>query len=788
VAVDGSGNLYIADSFNGLIRRVDAASGVITAVAGGGTTTGTDGIGDGALATQAQLNDPTGIAVDAAGNLYIADQGHRMIRFVNAVSGIITAIAGNGIPGYNGDQGPAAGAEFYSPACVRLDAAGNLYIADSGNNAIRQVQAASGTINTIAGNGVSGYSGDGDLSTAANLANPSGLALDSNGNLYIADNGNNVIRKVTFQIRSLSFGNTNIGLASPPQLLTVENIGNSALNFSTISVTGAFRQQSSGYVDCSSSSSVVPGSGCTIEIAFVPTTTFFLTGNVAITTNALNLSSSSPAATLSGTGSFAPVPKVALSAANLAFGNQTIGTSATLPVTATNAGNAPLGISNIWLAGTNSSEFSVTTTCGPVLAIGASCSVSATFTPAAAGARSAALIFYDLVANSPQTVTLTGTGSPAARATLNSTSLNFGGQNIGAAVDVQTVKLTNSGSAVLSISSAAITGPNAADFKLTTNCVASLAQGSSCTASVVFSPSAPGSRTAFLTFTDNAPDSPQAVTMTGTGVMVFLPGKFKGDLAVWRPSNGTWYMIPSSTGAWHSVQWGLPGDVAVPGDYDGDGKTDIAVWRPSNGTWYMVPSSTGAWYSVQWGLPGDIAVPGDYDGDGKTDIAIWRPSNATWYVIPSSTNAWYSAQWGLPGDTPVPGDFDGDGKTDFAVWRPSNGTWYVIPSSTRAWYSVQWGLLGDIPLLGDFDRDRKSDIAVWRPSNGTWYVVPSSTNAWYSVQWGLPGDIPVPNDYSGDGETDMAVWRPSNGTWYIIPHGNGPWYSQQWGLPGDHPQ
>ena len=185
-------------------------------------------------------------------------------------------------------------------------------------------------------------------------------------------------------------------------------------------------------------------------------------------------------------------------------------------------------------------------------------------------------------------------------------------------------------------------------------------------------------------------------------------------------------------------------------DFDGDGKTDIAVYRGSNGGWYVIPSSTpGAPYGVSWGGdPTDIAVPGDYDGDGKTDIAVYRGSNGGWYVIPSSTpGAPYGVGWGGDiTDKPVPGDYDGDGKTDIAVYRGSNGGWYVIPSLPPGTpYGVGWG--GDItdkPVPGDYDGDGKTDIAVYRGSNGGWYVIPSSTpGAPYGVGWGTAGDVPI---------------------------------------------
>ncbi len=187
---DAAGNMYISDMYNHRIRKVNTSC-IITTIAGNGII---GSIGDGGQATAAEIYCPEGMAFDAFGNLFIADQFNHRVRKINT-AGIITTVAGNGIGGFSGDNIQATAAELYYPSDVAFDATGNLYICDYWNNRVRMVNS-SGIITTIAGNGTHAFSGDGGLSTAASLSWPTGIAFSCVGNLYIADQINNRIRLV----------------------------------------------------------------------------------------------------------------------------------------------------------------------------------------------------------------------------------------------------------------------------------------------------------------------------------------------------------------------------------------------------------------------------------------------------------------------------------------------------------------------------------------------------------------------------------------------------------------
>jgi len=261
----------------------------------------------------------------------------------------------------------------------------------------------------------------------------------------------------------------------------------------------------------------------------------------------------------------------------------------------------------------------------------------------------------------------------------------------------------------------------------------------------------------------------------------------KSDLAVWRPSNQTWYILNTSDGVFRTTGFGLPTDIPVPGDYDGDQIADIAVFRPSDGTWYSLLSSSGAFSVFPYGQNGDIPVAEDYDRDGKTDMNIFRPSDGTWFSYQSYFRTSAILQWGTTGDRPLMGDIDGDFYNDRIVFRPDTGVWYVYRSSDLRMDAFQFGIATDTVLTGDYDGDTRSDAVAYRPSTGTWYIRMSGDQSVRIVNFGIAEDIPMRADIDGDGMDDISVYRPSTGTWYALLSSNGSFWAYNYGLPGDIP-
>jgi sugar lactone lactonase YvrE len=219
IAIDRAGNIYFADGGNERIRKINSA-GIITTIAGNGTGSYN---GDNIAATSAEIHGPGGVAVDNAGNVYFCDGINNRVRKINTV-GIITTIAGTGVVGYNGDEIPATNALLHGPAYVALDTASNIYTADYDNNRIRKVDPA-GIIHTIAGDSTYGYTGDNGPATAAKLSGPLGVYTDNLENIYIGDTYNNVVRKVNASgIITTIAGNGTEGFNGDGELSTIAEL------------------------------------------------------------------------------------------------------------------------------------------------------------------------------------------------------------------------------------------------------------------------------------------------------------------------------------------------------------------------------------------------------------------------------------------------------------------------------------------------------------------------------------------------------------------------------------
>lgn len=375
IAVDASGNLYIADSHNQRIRKV--SGGNIITVAGNGTA---GFAGDGSAATAAELSLPSGVAVDASGNLYIADTDNQRIRMIAA--GTITTIAGTGEQSYTGDNAAATAATLDSPTGVAVDWRGNVYIADRHNQRIREIATSTRIITTLAGSGTvafgGAFGGDGASPNAAALANPTGVSVDAAGNIYIADTNNQRIRQIgggaiatvagtgeqgfggengaaagailnaprsampdvsgnlaiadTLNHRVLSsaqsalaFVSQMVGVASAAQPVALSNTGSASITVSTITVAGAFTIVSGG--TCSAAPfTLSPGASCTEELAYLPTAVGSTSGSVVFGGSGILPGT----VLLTGTSGMASTTTTLTSSAKAPFVNQPITFTATV--------------------------------------------------------------------------------------------------------------------------------------------------------------------------------------------------------------------------------------------------------------------------------------------------------------------------------------------------------------------------------------------------------------------------------------------------------------------------
>jgi centrosomal CEP192-like protein/uncharacterized protein DUF5719 len=313
--------------------------------------------------------------------------------------------------------------------------------------------------------------------------------------------GTGVQAKATLTPNSLTFTSQHVGTTSPGQPVTLTNSGNESMSILGIATSGDFGQTN----NCGTS---LPASGnCTITVTFTPTAPGTRTGELSVSDSAPG---SPQTASLSGTGT---QPQVSLSPSSLSFGNQHVGTtSAAQNLTLTNSGNEALAISSI----TASGDFGQTNTCGVSLAANSSCTISVSFTPTASGSRSGTVAVSDNAPGSPQTASLSGTGTQP-QVILSPSSLSFSDQDVKTTSDPQSVTLSNQGNETLVLSGISASG----DFSQGNDCGSGVPAGGHCTIAVTFTPTSAGTRNGTLTVNDSAPGSPQSVPLSGIGVLHF---------------------------------------------------------------------------------------------------------------------------------------------------------------------------------------------------------------------------------------------------------------------------
>lgn len=306
---------------------------------------------------------------------------------------------------------------------------------------------------------------------------------------------------VNLSTTTLSFSSQTVATTSSVQAVTLTNSGGVALSITGITASGDFAQTNT----CGSTLNA--GASCPINVTFTPTTTGTRTGTLSIASNA---SGSPHAVSLTGTGATASSPVLQFSASTLIFTNQSAGTtSSAQQVTLTNAGPGSITFSNV----ASSGEFGYTTTCGASLAANASCQISVTFSPTSTGTKTGSIVITSNASGSPTTISLSGNPSGVS-AVVSPKSVDFGNQEVGGSSSAQPISVTNSGSGNLVVSDISVTG----DFTQTNTCGNALSPSVVCTISVIFAPTATGTRSGQLTITSNAPDSPQVINLTGNAV------------------------------------------------------------------------------------------------------------------------------------------------------------------------------------------------------------------------------------------------------------------------------
>lgn len=480
--VDVSGNIFVLDS--GRVQRVNPATGALTLVAGNQSNVYS---GDGGPAVDAGLYFPRAIALDTAGNLFIGEWDSR-VREVYAATQIIETIAGNGTNGNSGDGGPAVEALLGDPVLLAVDAIGNVYFADNYFFVVREINATTQLITTVAGRQAITAIEPGALASQVQWVDPTGLAVDSAGNLYFASLYEGII-EVNASTPELPFNWPGTFGAVPVLNEEILNIGNLPLTLNSAALAGPFSfATSSGGPTCVFPATVGVGGGCDLPLEY-NRTAGTENGLLTLTDNALNQVASKQQAVLTVT-----FPKVVLSNTSFSFGTGVVGGfGGNQWLTIQNTGSAPLLIQSIVFSGPDATDFSYDGTfCGPMIQAESSCQLDIFFWPKGTGARSATLNLNTNGLDTPETVQLTGSAVAPANLVISAASVNFGVQAIGTTSAPQTITFTNTGGASLNFGQPPAVYGSTAFVGPSQTCLVGLAPGASCTVTALFAPVASG--------------------------------------------------------------------------------------------------------------------------------------------------------------------------------------------------------------------------------------------------------------------------------------------------------
>ncbi len=744
ITFDSIGNLYIADSANARIRKV-TPSGTIMTVAGGGNF---GFAGDGGPATLATLADPESVAFDQIGNVYIADTGNYRVRKISAASGMITTMAGNGVSGVStGDDNPATEASLERPTSVAVDAFGNVYIVEAYR--IRRV-ATNGIITTVAGNGSFTVlpTGDGGPATSAPLSDPRDVAVDQAGNLYIAEDFDIRIVSPTGIINTVAGGAYNCPGSLPdglpatnacvmvqrlaldtkgniyftdrgPAVRVLIPVGTKPVLMATLNHTRSLvaSQSAASYaIQVRNAFSAAPTSGPVSVNEILPD------GLSLVSMSGVGWSCSGTACTRSDTlqpgAGYPPITVVVSVATNPApqvVNRVTVTGGGAFPTLADDATNI-LGL------GLGPYTYAIS---GRILnAQGVASGVSVKLT----GSQNATTItdalgvyaFADLAASGNYVITPSASGSvftPASR-TFNNLSTAQTGDFILQPPKPMNVGVFRKGDWHLDLSGTAQWTP-ATDLAGNFGAPGDIPVLGDWDGSGTMKVGVFRNGEWHLDLSGTGQWSPATDRVGNFGLPGDIPvvgdwdGSGKTKVGVFR--NGEWHLDMSGTAQWNPAtelvgRFGGTGDIPVVGDWDGSGKTKVGVFR--NGDWHLDLSGTATWAPAtdltgNFGAAGDIPVVGDWDGSGRTKVGVFRKGE--WHLDLSGTARWSPAtdlagSFGVAGDVPVVGIWDASRKTKIGVFR--NGMWVLDLNGNLQWDGSaidrvgSFGAAGDIPVVG----------------------------------------------------------------------------------------